>query len=323
MIHLSKRRYRTAKQLIAVTLLAASVAACGSDAKTDSATSTTEGTGGAKAFSGTLRVSAIPDQDPEKLQRTYGLVAAYLEKQLPGIKVEYVPVTDYQASVSSFRTNDLDLVWFGGLTGVQARTEVSGAVTLAQRDIDAKFTSVFVASPDAGLSKISDVSALKTIAGHSLTFGSESSTSGRVMPQYFLKQAGVDVKTDMKGNVGFSGSHDKTIALVSAGTFEVGALNSSVWDKAVDEGKVDETKVQEIFRTPTFFDYHWLAQPTLDAKFGANFTASLGKAILALDGSDAEELAILELFGAKKFIETKADNYARIEEIGKEIGVIR
>ena len=325
-----QRRFSATKRCVAVAVLAATAVACGSDAKQEVLATTTTGanatttTGSAVAtFSGTLRVSAIPDQDPEKLLRTYTQFAKYLEAHVPGIKVKYVPVTDYQASVSSFRTGDLDLVWFGGLTGVQARTEVPGAMTLAQRDIDAKFTSVFVASPDAGLDPITDVAGLKTIAGHSFTFGSESSTSGRVMPQYFLGKAGVDVNSDLKGKAGFSGAHDKTIALVAAGSFDVGALNSSVWDKAIAAGTIDKTKIVEVFRTPTFFDYHWLAQPKLDATFGAGFTDAVKQAILDLDGKGEGEAAILELFGAKNFIETAPENYSKIEEIGKEIGVIR
>jgi ABC-type phosphate/phosphonate transport system substrate-binding protein len=46
-------------------------------------------------------------------------MASYLSTKL-GRKVQYVPVTDYAASVSLFRTGDLDMVFFGGLTGVQA-----------------------------------------------------------------------------------------------------------------------------------------------------------------------------------------------------------
>lgn len=68
----------------------------------------------------TLIISAIPDQDPEKLQRLYGTVASYLSKEL-GVPVEYKAVTDYTASVTGFKVGDLDLVWYGGLTGVQSR----------------------------------------------------------------------------------------------------------------------------------------------------------------------------------------------------------
>src|SRR5215813_10478311 len=144
-------------------------------------------------------ISAIPDQDPEKLQRLYGDVATYLSTEL-GVPVAYRPVTDYTASVTAFKVGELDMVWYGGLTGVQARLQVPGAHAIAQRDIDDQFHCVFIAN------KATDITDLASLKGHTFTFGSESSTSGRLMPQYFLAEAGVKLD-DFKGKNGFSGSH--------------------------------------------------------------------------------------------------------------------
>ena len=280
------------------------------------------GTGDSEATGETLRIGAIPDQDPEVLQRQFDLVSDHLAEEL-GVDVEYVPVSDYQGAVSGFAVGDLDLVWFGGLTGVQARLEVDGAEALVQRDIDAEFTSVFIAGTDVDIEPIDDVAGLAAIRGHSLTFGSESSTSGRLMPQSFLTEAGVDVDEDITGEVGFSGSHDATIEVVEAGTFEVGALNSQVWDARVAEGAVDTDRVVEIFRTPPYYDYHWVAQPDLNERFGDGFTESVVDAFTGLDGADAEHGEILELFGAGAFIGTDNGNYAAIEAVGRSIGAIR
>lgn len=274
-------------------------------------------------FDGTLRIGAIPDQDPEVLVRLYGLVTDHLEAELPGVTVEYVAVTDYQGAVSGFAVGDLDVVWFGGLTGVQARLEVDGAQAIAQRDIDAKFTSVFIGNTAAGIEPIDDVGGLAALEGHSLTFGSESSTSGRLMPQSFLTEAGLDSESSFTGEVGFSGSHDATIELVTAGTYEVGALNSQVWDSRVAEGAVDTATVVEVFRTPPYFDYHWVAQPDLDAEFGEGFTDALVGAFTSLDAADPDDAAILELFGATSFIPTENGNYAAIELVARETGLIR
>ncbi|MGH7535533.1 MAG: putative selenate ABC transporter substrate-binding protein, partial [Gemmatimonadales bacterium] len=231
-----------------------------------------------------LTISAIPDQDPEKLARIYGAVSSYLGEKL-GVAVVYKPVTDYTASVTAYRRGDLDAVFFGGLSGVQARLQVPGSVVLAQRDIDEDFHSVFIAGPGTGLTAIPDVAGLRLLRGRSLTFGSETSTSGRVMPQFFLGEAGV-VPADLNGAPGFSGSHDATIKLVEAGAFEVGAVNAAVWDARVQDGTVDPSKVVEIFRTPGYHDYHWLGSPRLAEKLGAGFTDRLRAALLDLDGSD-------------------------------------
>src|SRR5690606_10172954 len=117
-------------------------------------------------------------------------IADYLEAEL-GVPVEYRPVTDYTAAVTAFRVGDLDMVWFGGLTGVQARLQVGGAQALAQRSIDEQFTSVFIANRDSRLPQLDSIDDLTQLAGHTFTFGSESSTSGRLMPQYFLQEAGL------------------------------------------------------------------------------------------------------------------------------------
>ena len=271
----------------------------------------------------TLNIGAIPDQEPERLQRTYDLLATYLEAEIDNLEVEYVPVTEYNAAVTGFSTGDLDAVWFGGLTGVQARLEVEGSTAILQRDIDEDFTSVFIARADSGIEPFTSVADLQTIAGRSFTFGSESSTSGRLMPQAFLNEADIDPATDFASQPGFSGSHDATIEVVTAGSFEVGALNSQVWDARVAEGTVDTDEVIEIFRTPEFFDYHWVAQPDLDVRLGEGFTDELTEAFVSLDASNPDHAEILELFGAGSFIVTENDNYEAIELVGRDSGLIR
>lgn len=261
-----------------------------------------------------LVISAIPDQDPEKLNRLYGSVADYLSGEL-NVPIVYKPVTDYAASVTGFKVGDLDLVWYGGLTGVQARLQLPGAMAIAQRDIDEKFTTVFIANKASG---ITDLAGLK---GHTFTFGSESSTSGRLMPQYFLQENGVALG-DLAGEPGFSGSHDKTIELVTAGAYDAGALNAQVWKSRVAEGKVDLNLVDVFFTTPAYYDYHWVLSPGAVERFGADLPDRVLAALMGLDPAVASEKAILDLFGAQKFIPTANENYAAIEAIGREIGLI-
>ena len=266
-------------------------------------------------------IGAIPDQDPELLQRLYGKLATYLESEL-GVPVVYKPVTDYTAAVTAFKVGDLDMVWFGGLTGVQARLQVDGAEAIIQRNIDEQFHSVFIANTASGVEPIEDVSGLAELSGHTFTFGSESSTSGRLMPQYYLKQAGVEL-SDFSGEPGFSGSHDKTIKLVEAGTYETGVLNEQVWQSRVDSGEVDLDKVIVIWRTPSYYDYHWVIRPDVKERYGSDFVERVQAAFLKLDPSVPEQKEILDLFGAQKFITTENANYDQIEAVGREIGKIQ
>jgi phosphonate transport system substrate-binding protein len=274
---------RSPRSLLAIGIaaLALIATACGDDS--DSA-----------ASGGTLRISAIPDQDPEKLARLHGAVAEHFATEL-GLEVEYVPVTDYAAAVSLFRAGDLDVVWFGGLTGVQARLQTPGAEVIAQRDIDEDFHSVFIANVDSGLTAIDDVDGLSAFADTRFTFGSESSTSGRLMPQYFLDQAG---------------------------TYEAGALNEQVWKRRLEEGSVDTTKVVEVFRSPAYHDYHWIVGPQAIERYGDDFSAKVAAALFALSADDPADAEILELFGAGSFIPADEGDYGEIESIGRQLGLI-
>lgn len=269
----------------------------------------------------TLSMGAIPDQDPQKLQRQYDKLATYLEKEL-GVPVKYKPVTDYSAAVTAFKVGDLELVWFGGLTGVQARLQVPGAEAIAQRDVDEQFHSLFIANKKSGIKPFKDISQLKQLKGHTFTFGSESSTSGRLMPQYFLQQAGLKLE-DFKGQAGFSGDHDKTIKLVEAGTYDVGVVNEKVWEKRTQTKEVDLNKVEVLWRTPPYYDYHWVIHPSVSNKYGEDFVKKVQNAFFKLDPKVPEHQEILDLLEAKKFIPTQNSNYGQIEAVGREIGKIK
>lgn len=275
--------------------------------------STSSSDGGAKRPA--LTIGAIPDQDPEQLARLYPVVAADLSRRL-GVEVRYRPVTDYAAAVVAFKAGDLDLVWFGGLTGVQAEHQVPGARPLAQRDIDARFHSLFIANTGAGLKPIRDAAGLKELAGRRFTFGSESSTSGRLEPERFLRQAGV-TEGDFRGRPGFSGSHDATIDLVTAGSYEAGALNEQVWQERLAAGKVDRSKVRVLWRTPAYHDYYWLARPDLDARLGAGFTDRVRRALLGLD-----DPKVLRLFAARRFVGVGRHDHDQTVTIARDLGLL-
>lgn len=313
----SHRRTRAAALFTFVALVAVG---CGNDTTTTAGGQATPSTA-APDPSRALKISAIPDQDPAKLATINGTMATYLAGKL-GRKVEYVPVTDYAASVSLFKTGDLDLVFFGGLTGVQARLQAPGSTLIAQRDIDDAFQSIFVANTSTAVKPVTEVKGLTALKGKRFTFGSESSTSGRLMPEYFLDQAGMSSEKDFSGPPGYSGSHDKTVDLVTSGTYEAGALNLQVWKTRLAAGTIDLSKVGEVFTTPTYRDYHWMAGPKTNERFGAGFTDQVKAALLALDANDSEQAKLLTLYGAKKFIATEVANYTQIESIGRKLKLI-
>jgi phosphonate transport system substrate-binding protein len=265
-----------------------------------------------------LKIGGIPDQNAATLARRYDSFAAYMTKEL-GVTVQYVPSVDYAAVVTAFTQGELQLAFFGGLTGVQARLQNPGAQAIAQRENDAKFHSRFIVRTDLPVKSLDDLKA--QAKGLTITFGSESSTSGHLMPRHFLVQAGIDPNTAFKSLPNFSGSHDLTWQLVQSGSFDVGALNEDVWMAAVKAGKIDAAKVREFCTTPDYVDYHWTARADLDQTYGAGFTNKAQQALLKLNMQEHKE--ILDLFSTQRFIETTNANYQPIEQVARNLGIIK
>ena len=258
-----------------------------------------------------FRVSAIPDEAPTELQRKFKPLGEYLEKKI-GMKVEFTPVTDYAASVEALINKKVDMVWFGGFTFVQANERSKGQITpLVQRAEDEKFKSVFVTT-NKGINSLND------LKGKTLSFGSESSTSGHLMPRYYLLAAKIDPDSDLK-RIAFSGAHDATVAAVAGGKVDAGALNISVWEKLIAEKKVDPAVVRVFYTTPGYYDYNWSVRTDMNADLKKKLT----DAFLALDPAKPEDKAIMELQRASKFIPTKAENYKNIEAAAQNAGLLK
>ncbi|MBI1380625.1 MAG: putative selenate ABC transporter substrate-binding protein [Planctomycetaceae bacterium] len=254
------------RSLLVLATLALGLAACTSEAKETTAV---------------LRFTAIPESNTTELAKKYAPLAAHLSKEL-GVPVEYVPSSDYGASVNMFTNGDVHLAWFGGLTGVQARQRVEGARAIAQGKVDPAYKSYFVAHKDTGLERSENFP--MEIASMKFTFGSDSSTSGRLMPTWFIRQETGKSPEEFFGTpaLSFSGSHDKTLELVGARAFDVGAVDYKTYDRLVKEGKVDADVVRIVWVTPPYADYNWTAHPELETLFGAGTTERLQKALVAL-----------------------------------------
>ena len=258
----------------------------------------------------TFRITAIPDESPTELARKSAPLARYLERKL-GVKVEFTPVTDYAAAVEALANKQVDLAWLGGFTFVQASHRSGGKVVpLVQRAEDEKFRSVFITTNPA-------IRSLADLKGRNLSFGSQSSTSGHLMPRSYLLEAGIDPDKDLK-RVAYSGAHDATVAAVASGKVDAGALNISVWDKLVADGKVDPAKVRVFYTTPTYYDYNW----TVHADMPAARREQLVQAFIELSPATPEGREILALQRATRFIPTRAENYKGIEAAARNASLL-
>ncbi len=260
----------------------------------------------------TLKVTTIPEEAATEQVRKFTPLVKYLESKL-GMKVEFTPVNDYPAAVEALVNQQVDLVWFGGFTHVQAQLRSGGKIIpIAQRVEDTEFRSVFITTTDSGIKTLAD------LKGKQISFGSQSSTSGHLMPRSFLMQAGFDMDKDIK-RIAYSGAHDATIASVASGKVDAAALDITVWKKFVAENKVDTTKVNVFYTTPPYFNYNWSVHSTMAPELRAKLT----KAILDLSTDTAEGKEILGLARATKFIPTKEENYKGLEAAGRSAGLIK
>jgi phosphonate transport system substrate-binding protein len=259
-----------------------------------------------------LRISAIPDENPTELTRIYTPFAEYLARELK-MKVEFTPVVDYAATVEGLAAGKLDLVWYGGFTSVQAVRRTGGtARRLVLRQEDAEFRSVFVARPGSGIRSLAD------LRGKTFAFGSVSSTSGHLMPRYFLLKHGIRPEQDFK-QVAYSGAHDATALWVESGKVDAGALNFLVWDKLVQQKKVDLGKVNVFWTTPPYVDYVWTARGDLDPGLQERIVA----AFLKLDYANPEHRRLLDLHRTKKYIRANDADWKSVEEAAIAAGLLK
>jgi phosphonate transport system substrate-binding protein len=258
-----------------------------------------------------FRVTTIPEEAATEQVRKFTPLANYLEKAL-GMKVEFTPVSDYPAAVETLVNKKVDLVWFGGFTFVQANLRSGGKVVpLAQREEDTKFQSVFIAKTDSGIKSLADMK------GKQISFGSQSSTSGHLMPRSFLLQANINPEKDFR-RIAYSGAHDATIASVVSGKVDAAALDITVWKKFVSENKVDTQAVNVFFTTPGYFNYNW----SVHADMPAAMQAKVKAALLALDPANPEHAEILRLNRATRYIATTPENYKGLETAARSAGLL-
>ena len=267
-----------------------------------------------QVFANTFVFTAIPDEDESKLRSRFDKVATYLTNQLD-IEVKYIPVKSYGAAVTAFRNNQVQLAWFGGLSGVRARALVSGSTAIAQGVEDPKFQTYFIAHSSTGLKKSSNFPIM--IAGKTFTFGSKGSTSGRLMPEFYIRKYFSNSPNKVFSRVGFSGNHSRTISLVESGAFQIGATNFQVWKKDLAAGKIDTSKVAVIWETPSYPDYNWSIRGDVDKNFGSGLTERVKTALLNLKDPD-----LLASFPRKGFIPASNADFRSIVTVGKQIGLI-
>jgi phosphonate transport system substrate-binding protein len=249
-----------------------------------------------------LRVGVLPDERPDALRHRYEPLIAHLAKEL-GQEVRLIIPEDYQQLVTRFGSGDLDLAYFGGATYVAA-AEKHGALPLVMRDIDAEFTSYFLTRAERPETAVADFEGLV------FAFGSELSTSGHLMPRFFLQEQDIAPET-LFGEVRYSGAHDTTVAWVRDGQVDLGAANAEVVNAMLRDGRLAPGVLRIVWETPPYADYVWALRPGL----GEAYTTRLQDAFMGLSQIDEEAAGILRRMGAGGFLPAAPGDFDRLRGV--------
>jgi phosphonate transport system substrate-binding protein len=271
-------------------------------------TSSDGNAGGPRAA--TLRVSMIPTTDPGKVLRESQPLVSYLEAAT-GAKIELTVPTNYAAVVEAIANDQVDIAYLGGFTYAQASAR-AGVQPLVQRERDQNFHSLFITRADSGISRLEDLPA------HTFAFGDINSTSGHLMPRYFMREAGISLDRFQTPPI-YSGGHDATALAVANKKVDAGALDEAVYERMFKEGKLDAAQVKVFYKTPPFFDYIWAARKNLDPRLAASFA----DAFLKLDANTPAQKAILDSLSATRYVRANDADYARLRQAAKDAGLLK
>lgn len=256
-----------------------------------------------------LRVSMIPTTDPSRMLRDAEPLVARLEKAT-GRHVTLTIPQSYAAVVEALVEGQVDIAHLGGFTFVQA-SKRAGALPLVQRERDRQFHSKFVTAR-------ADVRTLADLKGKRFAFGDVNSTSGHLMPAYFMRKEGVDPAVVEQAI--YTGGHDATALAVAEHRVDAGALDEAVWERLTSQGRIDPAKVRVFWTTPPFADYVWVARKDLDPAVARK----VADTFLALDESRPEDRAILELLSASgRYVRAEIAEYAPLREAAIHEGLLK
>ena len=256
-----------------------------------------------------LRVSMIPTTDPGRIVRESQPLVSYLERET-GARIELTVPTNYAAVVEAIANDQVDIAYLGGFTYVQASRR-AGVTPLVQRDRDRDFHSVFVTRPDSGINSLAD------LRGHTFAFGDVNSTSGHLMPEYFMRQAGVD--PDVIARAVYTGGHDATALAVANVRVDAGAMDEAVFEKMMKSGKLDPARIRVFYTTPPFIDYVWAARKGLDPQLAAKFSA----AFLKLSPGDESAKPVLDRLNATRYARANDSDYDRLRRAALDAGLLK
>jgi len=257
-----------------------------------------------------IRVGVLPDDGELSLHQRYDPLLQYLSAKT-GLDYKLVVPSSYVQLVQLFHDHKLELAYFGGLTFLRAH-QLDNAEALVMRDVDTRFTSWFlVRESDPGKD-------LADFEGRRLAFGNWLSTSGHLMPRYFLSTEQLIMTDTFFSEILYSGAHDKTAYLVRDGVVDVGVANSKIILSMIRDGRLKKNDLRVLWETPPYPDYVWAVHNHL----AEDLKTRIRDTFLGLDDTDAVSSKILEGLGAKTFLPAGISDFYTLKEIADSYNLL-
>ena len=255
-----------------------------------------------------LHIGVLPELSKQKLLVRYQSLFHYLADET-GIPYEFVSSGSYADFLDHFHNGRIDLAYFGGVTLVEAYKR-DNAIPLVMRDIDSEFTSYFLVATG------SPAQTLKDLKGATFSFGSRISTSGHLMPRYFMKESGIHPEQFFK-DIQYSGKHDQTALWVQEGKVEAGVANSRIIKTLFENGILKEKQTRILWETPPYSDYVWAVHPNM----GDALQNKIRDAFLKLDPENPKHRDIMKSLNAGSFLPAHISEFSDLIAIQKDMSI--
>jgi phosphonate transport system substrate-binding protein len=227
--------------------------------------------------------------------------------QYMGREVKLVTLNSYATTLDSLSSGSVDFACLGAVTYVRGRARL-GLIPLVQRESDLQFHSLIITNTSKQIYSLSD------LKGKQFAYGDTNSTSGHVIPYLEMKHAGLNPDTDLEAR--YSGEHSATVKLVEMGIVDAGAVDETVFNAMIKDGRADRNRLRVVYTSKPFVDYVYVARKGMSDGDKDKFAAAL----LALKEGKNDE--ILKLLRATKFVKANDGEYAAIREAAQELKLV-
>jgi ABC-type phosphate/phosphonate transport system substrate-binding protein len=224
-----------------------------------------------------------------------------------GPPIDYILFSNYDRQVQALLGRQIHVAWNTNLAWVKVHQRTKGTCrALAMRDVDAQFTTIFIARSDSGVRSLAD------LRGKRVALGSADSAQAAILPLQFMREAGVEPERDTKllrfdldvGKHGDTGTSElEVLRALRDGRADAGVLGDTTWAKQVAEGRVDSNQIRPIWTSPGYCHCNFTVLADFPEDRGRRWTESL----LAMRYDNPRWRELMDLEGLKRWIPATPD----------------